>query len=65
MTKYKCYYSYKDLKFTAISDYFADFKDGFWITEDFVYNTLYEGKYWIPPNQISLIERISNYGETS
>lgn len=56
--KYKCYYNFKDLHFTAFSFYFGDFKDGFWINEnhEFASDSI-DNKYWIPPNQISLIER--------
>ena len=34
-----------------------DLKNGFWVTKDHVLCTERQGHYWIPPSQITLIEK--------
>ena len=36
---------------------FADLTGGFWITQDFILCRMTQGKYWIPPARIVMIER--------
>lgn len=59
MTKYKCIFKFKShKKLELTSTRFSDFKDGFWITEEWLYTDDYsKWKFWIPSHQIHHIEK--------
>lgn len=57
-TVYRCWFNYNDARVAVTGTEGAcEFKDGFWITGTMHLTKGKDAQYWIPPSQITLIEK--------
>lgn len=58
MTRYWCYFEFKDDNHVLFADRLDAFKDGFWLTkEPLILTQGSNAHYWIPPHKIKYIEK--------